>query len=126
MINNTSLQGRLTKDVDYQTTQSGVPFANITVAWSEKHKETETKCFLRCKAWRGTADFLKNYFVKGQEIVVEGKLVTEEWEDNGEKHYDTKLQIEKVHFCGKKSDSGNDNNSFIPVPDEPLELKDPF
>ena len=103
MINKTILQGRLTAAPECKKTQSGVPVASFTVAWSEKFKEIETKCFLRCVAWRGTAEFLCKYFGKGQELVVEGKLTTREWEDNGQKRSVNELVADAIHFCGTKA-----------------------
>ena len=46
MINNTILQGRLTKDVEYGTTTSGVSYVNFTVAWNEKYNESEQTLFI--------------------------------------------------------------------------------
>lgn len=111
MLNRVELQGRLTADIELQYTQSGVAYCNFTVAWSEKYKEIETKCFLRCKAWRQTAEFLSNYFQKGQEIIVEGKLNTEEWEQDGSKRSRTVLSVDKLHFCGKKADVNTSRTS---------------
>lgn len=104
MINKMVLQGRLTAAPECKQTQSGVPVASFTVAWSEKYKEIETKCFLRCVAWRGTAEFVSKYFAKGQEIAVEGKLTTREWDDdNGQKRSVIELVVNQAHFCGSKS-----------------------
>lgn len=94
-------------------------FAEFTVAWSEKYKETETKCFLRCKAWRSTAEFLNKYFRKGQEIVVVGHMVTEQWESEGGKKSRTICQVDKVNFCGKKEDGGNHGNTQGPASQAP-------
>ena len=58
MENTVILQGRFVKDPEVKQTASGVSYTEFTVAWSEKYKEIETKCFLRCKAWRSTADFI--------------------------------------------------------------------
>lgn len=106
MVNNTILQGRLTADPELKTVGSDISVCEFTVAWSEKYKDKETKCFLRCKAWRGTAEFLANHFVKGKELAVEGNLITEEWTDkeSGEKKSRTILNVSKIHFCG--SDKG--------------------
>lgn len=105
MVNSTVLQGRLTADPELRKTSSDVSYCSFTVAWSEKYKEIETKCFLRCKAWRQTAEFLKKYFSKGQEIVVEGRLNTEEWEDkDGNKKSNTILSVMQINFCGPKVD----------------------
>lgn len=105
MVNNLILQGRLTADIDLKYTQSNVAYTEFTVAWSEKYKETETKCFLRCKAWRNTAEFLDKYFRKGQETVIVGHMVTEQWEADGEKKSRTICQVDKVNFYGSKADN---------------------
>lgn len=90
----------------------------FTVAWSEKYKDTETKCFLRCVAWRSTADFIGKYFTKGQEILIEGHMVTEQWEKDGQKQSRSICQVDKVAFCGSKSDSAPANkpsDDFVSV-----------
>lgn len=102
MVNKFILQGRLTAAPEIKQTQSGVSCANFTVAWSEKYKETETKCFQRCRAWRGTADFLGKYFTKGQELIVVGKMNTETWEKDGQKNSAQVLVVDEVSFCGSK------------------------
>lgn len=121
MVNSLILQGRLVADVDLRYTQSDVAHTEFTVAWSEKYKEVETKCFLRCKAWRNTAEFLSKYFRKGQELVIVGHMVTEQWETEGEKKSRTICQVDKVNFCGKRENNGNsanDNNAGYGKPDE--------
>lgn len=120
MINRMMIHGRLTKDIEV-TQAGGFPKTEFTVAWSEKYKDIEKKCFLRCVAWRSTAEFLQKYFKKGQEIMVEGQMVTDEWEKDGQKQSRTLCNIEKVHFCGSKS-SGSEtpdtkNTDFVNVPD---------
>lgn len=111
MVNKFILQGRLTADPEIRQTQSGVSCANFTVAWSEKYKEVETKCFQRCKAWRATADFIGKYFTKGQEIIVVGKMVTEQWEKDGQKQSAQVLTVDEASFCGSKKDAQGDGAS---------------
>ena len=86
-------------------TSSGTRYANFRLAWSEKYKEKETKCFLECRAFGGTAQFMEKYMnQKGQEIITEGKLTTEEWEKDGQKRSKIVLMVASVHFCGSKKD----------------------
>ena len=108
-VNHLVFQGRNVRDLELKTTQSGIENVKFTLAWSEKYKETERKCFLTCKAWRQMASFLDRYFhSKGSEMVVEGALETEEWEDkDGNKRSQIVLNVDKVHFCGKKQDNGS-------------------
>lgn len=104
MVNRLIYQGRLVADVELKHTQSDVAYAEFTIAWSEKYRDTETKCFLRCKAWRNTAEFIDKYFCKGQEIIIEGRMIMEQWETDGERKSRTICQIEKANFCGSKAD----------------------
>lgn len=107
MLNKTVVQGRLCADPEMRQTQSGISVCSFRVAWSEKYKENERKLFLSCTAWRGLADMICSYFCKGKEIVVEGSLETEEYTDkDGSKRSALKLNVDRVHFCGSKSDFG--------------------
>lgn len=119
MVNKIILQGRLTADPTTET-KGGFKMCEFTVAWSEKIKEVEKNCFLRCKVWRNTAEFLEKYFKKGQEIVIEGQLSTESWEKDGQKQSRTICNVEKINFCGPKSDgssSSNSSNDFMNIPE---------
>ncbi|MBQ1532686.1 MAG: single-stranded DNA-binding protein [Solobacterium sp.] len=119
MLNKVLIQGRLTKEPELKQTQSGISKLIFTVAWSEKYKEVETKCFLLCEAWRQTAEFISNYFRKGQEINLEGHMVTEDW--NGEQV--TFCTIDKAHFCGSKSDNApKQGGQPKPEPDDFMSL----
>lgn len=120
VINKVILQGRLVKDIELKDV-GGFPMTEFTVAWSEKYKDTEHKCFLRCKAWRATAEFLSKYFKKGQELLIEGQMLTEEWEKEGQKQSRTVCNIEKVNFCGPKgeaSNNGSNDTSFVDVSED--------
>lgn len=106
MINKLILQGRLCKSVDRRTTKNDVAVSSFTVAWSEKYGQAEQVLFMNCVAWNNQAEFIANYFKKGDMIVVEGKLTTRSYEDgNGDKRYVTELTVDKAHFCGSKQDS---------------------
>lgn len=124
MINNVIIEGRLTRDPEFKTTQSGVELCTFTVAWSEKYKEIETKCFLPCKAWRGTARFVDLYFKKGAPISLVGRLETEEWQDRGgENRSRIVMTVDKAHFWGNKSQTVEtprdvpDVTGFVEIPE---------
>ena len=123
MVNRIILQGRLVKDIEVVQV-GGFSKAEFTIAWSEKYKETEKQCFLRCVAWRATAEHLGKYFRKGQELAIEGQMITETWEKDGQKQSRTLCNVEKVHFCGSKvsnasnnAPSASGNNDFMTIPE---------
>ena len=104
MLNKVTFQGRFTADPVMKQTPSGVSYCNFDVAWSEKYKEVESTCFLKCRAWRTTAEFLPKYFHKGDQVIVEGRLITNSWtDDQGQKHSTIICDVDKCHFCGTKS-----------------------
>lgn len=106
MMNHLSLQCRMVADPELKDTNSGTKVVNFRVAWSERYKEKETKLFLECKAFSALAEHICKYFVKGQEIAVEGKLNTEEWTgQDGQKRSKVVLMVSSVHFCGKRQDN---------------------
>lgn len=124
MLNKIEYQGRFTRDIELKQTQSGISHAEFTLAWSEKYKEMESKCFLRCKAWRNTAEFLSKYFSKGDQVLIEGRMQTEEWDKDGEKQSRTICIVDKVHFCGSKNAEKTNSdaiNAFVAVPETDLE-----
>ena len=125
MINKTIMQGRFTRDPEIEQ-KGGFDMCEFTIAWSEKYKEREKKCFLRVKAWREQANHVVKYFKKGQECVVEGQLVTEEWERDGQKQSRTVMNLERIHFAGSKSsnnaeNAGAGNEDFMQIPEDAKE-----
>ena len=106
MLNHLTYQGRFVADPELKDTNSGVKVVNFRVAWSEKYKDRETKCFLECKAFDKQAEHICKYFKQGQECIVEGKLNTEEWEKDGQKRSKIVLMISGIHFCGPKQTGG--------------------
>jgi single-strand DNA-binding protein len=120
MINKTIIQGRFTKEPEIRVLPSGVELTTGRIAWSEKYKEKEVKLFMDFKAWRSTGAFIANYFHKGSEILLEGRLETEEWEtDQGEKRSRVMLTVDHAHFCGKKeSGAAPDSYGFTEINEE--------
>lgn len=102
MINKMILQGRLIRDPELTTINSGTQLCKFAVAWSETYGDKETQLFVNCTAWARTAEFVSQYFVKGQECIIEGKLETQKYEKDGENKTATNCTVDKVHFCGKK------------------------
>lgn len=103
MVNKCIIQGRLVNDPDYKITKSDKPLCNFTIVWGERIGKFSTSLFLECIAWSKNADMVAKHFVKGQEIIVVGKLFTNKWTNkSGRNSYVNKLTVEDVQFCGVK------------------------
>lgn len=118
-MNKTILIGRLTADPTLRYTQSGTGVASFTLAvnrrFANQNGEREAD-FINCVAWNKTAEFVANYFKKGQEMALEGRLQVRSYDGNdGQRHWVTEVVVEQVEFVGgKKSDSNNANASGVP------------
>src|SRR5699024_12332159 len=79
-MNNSSLLGRLTKDVDLRYSQNGTAVGMLTLAVQRSFKNKQTgeydADFIRCKAVGKTAETLANYVKKGQQVAINGRLET--------------------------------------------------
>lgn len=116
-INSVIVMGRLTSDVELKTTPSGVSVCRFNVALDRPTKQGEEKKtdFVSVVCWRGTADFVSKYFVKGQMIAVQGSIQTGSYEKDGVKRNTFDIVADKVSFCGSKSE--NNGTSEAPQAD---------
>lgn len=123
-MNKVILMGRLARDPEIRTTQSGLAVCNFTVACDRRIKTDagtwdKTADFIPCVAWRQQAEFVNRYFSKGDRILVSGSIQPRSWEDDdGNKRYATDIQVQEVEFCesnAAKEGSGHRNNYAKPA-----------
>jgi len=74
------LVGRLTKDIELQTTKNKTSVASFTLAINEGYGDRKNTEFIDCVAWKGIAEFLNKYAKKGDIISVEGRLANNFYE----------------------------------------------
>lgn len=126
MLNRVCIQGRLTKEPEVKNTSNQTAYANFTLACDRPYKNDQGKFeadFINCTAWRQTALFIGQYFNKGDQIVVSGRLQTRSYEDNsGSKVKVTEVVVDEASFCGgNKPASKPQDQTPPPAPsDEPL------
>ena len=88
--------GRLVKDPEIRYTKNNVAVATFTIATNEgKDRESE---FIRCRAFKKTAELIDQYFSKGSPIIVQGRWHGYEYEKDGRKVYATEVTVNGVEF----------------------------
>lgn len=105
MINNVTLMGRLTATPELKATQSGKNVMNFSLAVERDYKVNNERVadFIECQAWGKTAEFIHNYFGKGDMLALSGSIEINKWKDqNGNNRYTTYVNASKVSFCGAK------------------------
>jgi single-strand DNA-binding protein len=107
-MNKTILMGRLTRDVELKRTQSDMAVANFTLAVNRRFGKGDETDFINIVAWGKTAEFCNNYFEKGRQVAVSGRIQTRNYENKeGQKVYVTEVVAEDVYFADSKKDGGN-------------------
>lgn len=106
MLNKAILMGRLTRDPELRYTQSNVPVVTFSIAvdrnYSGNNGERQTD-FIDIVAWRRTAEFVSQWFTKGQMIVVVGSIQSRRWQDkNGNNRTSIEVVADEVQFGESK------------------------
>lgn len=114
-MNKIMLIGRLTKDPELRYTQSGTAVASFTLAvdrrFSNQSGEREAD-FINCVAWQKSAEFVANYFHKGKQMALEGRLQVRSYDGNdGQRRWVTEVVAEQIEFVGSKHDSNSNRSS---------------
>ena len=115
-MNKVLLIGRLTKDPELRYTQSGTAVASFTLAvnrrFSNQSGEREAD-FINCVAWQKSAEFVANYFRKGQQMALEGRLQVRSYDGNdGQRRWVTEVVAEQIEFVGSKNENGSDRQDY--------------
>jgi single-strand DNA-binding protein len=107
--NKAIIAGHLTADPELRYTPSGKACANFTVAATRRYtdpngEKKEQTLFMDCAAWGAHGEHIKKHKTKGDNLLVEGFLQADQWDDKttGQKRSKIKLVVEKVEF-GKKT-----------------------
>ena len=107
-LNKVLIIGNLTRDPELKALPSGVQVANFSVATNSQYKDKngekkETVEFHNMVAFGRTAEVIAQYFKKGSQIFIEGKLQTRSWEQDGKKQYRTEIIVDRFEFGNKTS-----------------------
>ena len=116
MLNRITITGRMTRDPELRTTQSGISVTSFSIASQRSYKngngERETD-FFDVVAWRTTAEFVTKYFVKGSLVTVDGRLESRKFTNKeGNKRTAIEIIADNVFF----GDSKNEQRETAPAP----------
>lgn len=113
-INKVTLLGNVGKDPEIRSTPSGVMVASFGLATSDRYQDAQGNWQDRTewhnlKAFKRTAEIVRDYVKKGSKLYIEGKISTNSWDDKetGVKKYRTEILVnELVLLSGRDEGSG--------------------
>jgi single-strand DNA-binding protein len=128
-MNKVTLIGRLTKDPEIRTAQSGTTVARYSLAVQRAFKNAngqQEADFINCVAFGKTGEFAEKYLHKGTKIAVNGRIQTGSYTNkDGQKVYTTDIVIEEHEFVESKQAAGQSapppapsSDGFMDIPDE--------
>jgi len=100
--NSVQLIGRPGMDPEVKTIANDRKMARFTLATNDfyvnnKGERVEETQWHNLVAWGKTAEIVEKLVKKGKEIVIEGKLTTNSWEDKeGVKHYNVEVVVNEI------------------------------
>ena len=104
-FNKVVLLGNLTRDPELKKSPNGVSVAKLRLAVNETYKDRQTgqpkevACFVDVAVWDKQADSCGQYLTRGSQILVEGRLVYEEWKNaQGESRNRLSVRADRVQF----------------------------
>lgn len=107
-MNSWNGMGRLTRDPELKTTQSGKSVTSFCVAIPNTYNKDADPYYIDCVAWGARAEAICRYFHKGKMIAVTGELQTRKYEDKqGNTRKATEVLVSGFSFCGDKFDGEN-------------------
>ena len=107
MLNKVTLMGRLVRDPELKYTPgSGTAYSKYCLAVErsyQKDKNNKEVDFINVTVWNKPAEFASQYFKKGRQVVVLGRLQTKKWTDkDGQNRTSLEVIAEEQYFADSK------------------------
>lgn len=114
-LNKALIIGNLTRDPEQKALPSGIQVTSFAVATNRVYKDRdgnkkEITEFHNVVVFGRQAETSGQYLKKGQSVLIEGRLQTRSWEQDGVKKYRTEIIADRVQF-GPKAGAVNGGNS---------------
>ncbi len=127
-LNKVMIIGRLGRDPEMRYTPSGRPVTTFNVAttrtWNssdgERHTETE---WFNVVAWGSLAEICKVHLTKNQQVYIDGRLQTRQWEDStGNNRSSTEIVANEMIILGNRRESSTTEDEAVPQTEEEFPL----
>jgi len=117
MYNKIILVGNLTREVDLRYSPTGTAIAKFGIATNRTYKDNVTgenkqeTMFIDVTVFGRSAEIANQYLRKGSRILVEGRLVLDQWVDStGQKRSKHSVVAEKIQFMETKAEAEKNRN----------------
>ena len=126
-LNKVFLLGNLTREPDFRGLPSGQSVCTLGLAVNRRFmnsngQEQEESCFVDVSVWGKTAQNCRQYLSKGSQVMVEGRLRLDTWEDRNGGGRRSRLSVvaENIQFMNRRTrdDNGNGDGGNYAAPQD--------
>ena len=121
-MNIVAINGRLTKDAELKYTSGGMAIATFSLASNRSVKKgdkwEDEANFFDCTMFGKSAEAVKQYLTKGQQVSISGELRQERWEKDGQKQSRVTIIVNHLQLVG-----GNQTHEERPQSTQPQKVK---
>ena len=113
-MNKVIMIGNLTRDLTLNYSQNGTAIAKTGLAVNRRFKgkngeQKDETMFIDLTIFGRTAEMANQHLNKGKKILVEGRLVLEQWTgQNGQNRSKHSISVEGIEFLDKKDNSNSE------------------
>jgi len=106
-LNKVFIIGNLTRDPELKSLPSGVQVATFGVATNRYYTDRdgakqESTEFHNIVVFGRSAETSAQFLKKGSQVLVEGRLQTRSWDQDGQKRYRTEIVADRVQFGDRR------------------------
>jgi len=102
-LNNCTFIGRITKVVELQYTNNGIPFSKFSIAVNKKKKDKESVSFFNMVIWGKTAENLTQYLSKGKLVSIICEACQSRWENDEGAQSRIEFNVQSIQLLGGES-----------------------
>ncbi|HSW99801.1 MAG TPA: single-stranded DNA-binding protein [Patescibacteria group bacterium] len=110
-VNQVILLGNLTRDPELRQTPNGQSVCSFSLALNRAYKTQsgewqEATDYIDCVAWGPLAERVSQYLSKGRRALVQGRLQSRSWEQDGQKRSKVEVLANDVTFVDSRGEGG--------------------
>lgn len=114
-VNQVTLMGNLTRDPEVRQTPTGQSVCSFSLALNRAYKDKndqwqEATDFIDVVAWGPLGERVAQYLSKGRRALVQGRLQSRSWEQDGAKRSKVEVLASDVTFLDGRGDEGGASN----------------
>lgn len=115
-LNQVTLMGNLTRDPELRQTPTGQNVTSFSLALNRSYKDAggawqEATDYIDCVSWGPLAERVSQYLSKGRRCLVQGRLQSRSWEQDGQKRSKVEVLASDVTFLDSRGEGGESEGS---------------